>query len=229
MDSNLGVKSVISEAWKILKKDVKFFLILGLILFAGQFLLQLLANWLSDQGYSAMQLTFSLIQWGVQMYVGLIMLLVGIKAVRGESLTFDKILVQDFETIKNYLFVSIVYGLIIFGGVLLLIVPGIIWGLTYGLATYLAADKQLGVKEALSRSKQLTSGNRLKIAAIGLVLLVINILGAIPLGLGVIVTAPLSMLAGAVIYTRLADKNDSKPREQVAKPEIDNQQSQYQI
>ena len=74
-------------------------------------------------------------------------------------------------------------GLIILGMCLLLIVPGIIWGLYYSLFIYVVALRGLSGKQALDYSKAIVKGQWWRVFGY---LLVINLLGAVA---GVIVVA----------------------------------------
>ncbi len=56
------------------------------------------------------------------------------------------------------LWVAVLRVLIVAGGLLLLIVPGIIWGLQYSLATQVAVIEGKRGRDALRRSKELTKG-----------------------------------------------------------------------
>ena len=60
------------------------------------------------------------------------------------------------------LWVAVLRALIIIGGLILLIVPGIIWGLQYSLATQVAVVEGKRGREALRRSKELTKGRMLE-------------------------------------------------------------------
>lgn len=59
----------------------------------------------------------------------------------------------------NYFSTAIVYGLIIFGGILLLIIPGIIWAVMFSLAPLVVIYEKVSTAEALSRSKDLMKGH----------------------------------------------------------------------
>jgi uncharacterized membrane protein len=107
--------------------------------------------------------------------------------------------------------VTIVYGFIVAAGYVLLIVPGVILQLTYSLATFVAIDKGMRVWQAMGESRRLTTGNRWKILQIGLMLALINLGGVLALGIGLLVTIPLSMIAAAVIYTHLSDEGTKQP------------------
>ena len=64
-----------------------------------------------------------------------------------------------YKNIWKYLSISLVVGLIFFGGAILLIIPAFIFGVWYSFSTFLVLDKKLGIKESLKRSKAMVSGN----------------------------------------------------------------------
>jgi len=103
----------------------------------------------------------------------------------------------------KFLLGSILYGLIVLGGTILLIVPGIIWGIQYMFFSYFIIDEDLGPMEALQRSKVITQGAKWDLFLFGLLLAGINLLGALCLLVGLIATIPATMLAFAFAYRRL--------------------------
>lgn len=103
----------------------------------------------------------------------------------------------------SYLLASVLVGLIFAGGLILLIVPGVIWLLTYGWAGFLVADRDLDPVAALKESRRLTVGMRWQLLAFGLLLVGVNLLGALALGVGLLVTVPTSALAAAHVFRRL--------------------------
>jgi uncharacterized membrane protein len=123
-------------------------------------------------------------------------------------------------------------------GLLLLIVPGVIWGITYSFALFGVVDKQMSVKDALAFSKKITEGKKWALFVFGLVLLGINVLGVLCLGVGIIVSVPLSLLMTAIVYDELQPEseelfiNDNPPTQQVVvndDPPVQSSISQYQI
>jgi len=50
-------------------------------------------------------------------------------------------------------------SLIVFGGIILLIVPGIIWGLKYQLSLFAVMDEKLSAREAIRLSGKITKGH----------------------------------------------------------------------
>jgi uncharacterized membrane protein len=103
----------------------------------------------------------------------------------------------------NYLVAEILFGLMLAIGLVLFIVPGIIVAIVFGLYSYVIVDRGAGPIEALSRSAALTKGVRMDLFIFGLLIIGINILGALALLVGLLVTVPISMIAGAYVYRQL--------------------------
>ena len=103
----------------------------------------------------------------------------------------------------KYLGGYILFGLIVVGGLILLIVPGIVWALKFLLWSYLVIDRELGPIEALKKSAALTMGAKWDLFLFGLLLAGINLLGALALLVGLFATIPTSLVAGAHVYRTL--------------------------
>lgn len=112
-------------------------------------------------------------------------------------------LFDEANKIGRYFIASLLYGLIVMAGLLLFIVPGIIWGLKYQFYTYFIVEKNAGIWESMQLSGQATQGNKWTLLGLGIVLFIINLLGAMLLGVGLLVTVPVTMLAGMYAYKTL--------------------------
>ena len=88
-------------------------------------------------------------------------------------------------------------------GMLLLIVPGIILGIRLQMYVWAIVDNHAGPIEALQQSWTMTRGFAWNLLLLNLLLGLINMLGMLALGIGLIVTVPLSMVAWGHAYRRL--------------------------
>jgi uncharacterized membrane protein len=89
--------------------------------------------------------------------------------------------------------------------------------LRFFMATYATIDGA-GFTESFKRSTELTEGHKWNLLGFVLVLFIINILGAIPLGLGLVVTTPITMVAWGHVYEKLKAARHSAPA-----PAVENQ------
>jgi uncharacterized membrane protein len=120
-------------------------------------------------------------------------------------------LFSQYRLFFNYLFASILYNLIVFGGMLLLIVPGIIWGIKFCFFDYFVVDKRLGPIEALKRSSAITRGVKWDLFVFFLMLTGINLLGALCLLIGLFAAIPTTWVAQAFVYRRLLAQTEIAP------------------
>jgi len=95
------------------------------------------------------------------------------------------------------------YTLIVTIGLFLLLVPGIIWAIMFYLAAYLIVDKNIGPVEALKTSVELTRGLKWDLGVFASVILLVNIIGLVCLGVGLLITLPMTMLANVYIYRQV--------------------------
>jgi uncharacterized membrane protein len=108
-----------------------------------------------------------------------------------------------FPLVFKYLFSSILYVLVVFGGMILLIIPGIIWAIKFQFFSYFIVDRGLGPIEALKRSAVITKGVKWDLFVFRLLLMGINLLGVLCLLIGLFATIPMTMVAVAFVYRKL--------------------------
>ena len=100
--------------------------------------------------------------------------------------------------------------LIVFFGLLLLVVPGIVWLIKYQFVFSLIVDKDMGVLEAMKKSSEITKGIKWQLFWFNIVCLGVIILGVLVFGVGIFVAYPVIMLADTFVYRRLLTKLKSK-------------------
>jgi len=108
------------------------------------------------------------------------------------------ILLPNITRTSGFVYAGLIIGLI------LLVVPGIIWAIKYMFFSYLIVDQELGPVEALKRSAEITQGAKWDLLLLGLLLAGINLLGALALLIGLFATVPTAMVATAFAYRKLA-------------------------
>ncbi len=108
-----------------------------------------------------------------------------------------------YMTFLKYWAASLLYGLIVGIGFILLIIPGVIFAIMFQFYSYLIVDKNAGPIEALGKSAAITKGVRWNLFRFGLLLIGINILGAMAFLVGLLISVPTTMLATAYVYRKL--------------------------
>ena len=112
-------------------------------------------------------------------------------------------LFTQYPLFFKYLIGMVLYGLIVFSGTLLLIIPGIIWSLKYWFFDYYIVDQGLGPVKSLKSSSAITKGIKMDLFLFLLLLALMNIAGALLLLIGLFITVPVSMVAAAFVYRKL--------------------------
>ena len=136
----------------------------------------------------------------------LIFVLVSIRIINkekvGYSSLFDGI---TFNMYLNYLAAYILVGLFVIVSFFLLIFPAFIVGSMLSMTPFILADgKEKNFWKAMKMSKKMTYGYKWKIVGFWFVLIGINILDLLALGVGLLVTLPLSLIAIAYVYKHVS-------------------------
>jgi uncharacterized membrane protein len=95
---------------------------------------------------------------------------------------------------------SILFGLAVAVGLLLLIVPGIYIALRYGQFLAAIVDRDLGIFESFNYSSSLTTNNRLLLLGMWILCVLIILAGFIACGVGLIFAIPVVWLTSMVAY-----------------------------
>lgn len=125
-------------------------------------------------------------------------------------------LFSQYRLFFKYLMGSILYGLIVLAGLILLVIPGIIWGIKFQFYSYLIVDKGMGPIEAIKKSGQMTSGVKLNLFLFSLLLGLVNAAGALLLGIGLLWSIPTSWVATAWVYRKLLNQKRGQVRQKKA-------------
>ena len=189
----------INFGWSISKKNVLFFISLFVAIAAIYVVVGLFQIGLSKSAIALFVLSLIRVVIGVVISMGTIKIaleFVDKKNPKISDLFYTK-------SILNYFLVSLIRGIIVFIGFILLVIPGIIFSIKLQFVTYLVVDKKLGALQALSKSWEMTKGVKWNLFLFWLALLGINILGFLFLIIGLVITIPLSMVATAYVYRKL--------------------------
>ena len=137
-----------------------------------------------------------------------------LKAARG-----DKLEIKDmFAAFKNYwnaVLASLFVGVIIIIGLVLLIVPGIIFACKLAFTPYLVVDRKMAVMEAIEESWRMTGGHAWKVFFIGLLAIPICIAGLLCFIVGIIISIMLVGLAFASLYHSVSSSGKASVQEGV--------------
>lgn len=191
--------------WETFKKRPWFFI--------GAFLLYLVASWAInfvsgfivgvDSNHVTGNVVSAVVSFLLDSILGIALIMFTLRIVDSP----ETVTINDAWPPRNYwhyVLVSFLTMLIVGIGIVLLIVPGIIFSLMFMFGGYLVVDRGLTAVDGLKESARITKGHKWQL--LGLVLLgaLLNVLGAIALIIGLLVTVPVTMLAFAHAYRILS-------------------------
>jgi len=204
--------------WNVMKNNLGFFIgfliVAGLIYCVPSIIVKLL-----PKDVFILSIIINIVSLVLQLIIGMGLIRVAIRFCDNEKGEFAD-LFYCFPLFFKYLFSSILYGLIVLGGLILLIVPGIIWGIKFQFFAYFIVDKGCGPMEALKRSSAITMGAKWNLFLFSLLLGLINLVGTLCLLIGLFVTIPVTMVARAFIYRKLLAQTEIVQMSETSSKEI---------
>ena len=106
----------------------------------------------------------------------------------------------------NYVLATLAVGILTVLGLIALIIPGIILILMWLFVKMLIVERDLKPLEAMKESARITKGNRSQLFLLLLLIIIMNIIGALLIGIGLLVTVPITLLSITHAYRLLAAK-----------------------
>lgn len=207
-DFNIG--DLISEAWQR-TKGTKGIIIGGFIVF---YVVLLVASFVFGGIFSLIGLTggeeFGMAAIIAQMLVGIFasalaypfmagINMVGIRRAADQPISFNEIFSHFGRTVP-LLITAVVMMVLVYLGMILLILPGLYLSIAYMLAIPLVVERGLSPWQALEASRKAISQHWFKVFGLFLLLGLIVGLSAIPLGIGLVWTIPLMIIAMGILY-----------------------------
>ncbi len=125
--------------------------------------------------------------------------MVGIRRAAGQPFSFNEIF-SHFGSLVPLLIAAVLMMVLIYLGMILLLIPGIYLAVAYMLAIPLIVERGLSPWQAMEASRKAITQHWFKVFGLFLLLGLIVIVSAIPLGIGLIWSIPLFVMAMGVLY-----------------------------
>ena len=201
---SLSIEEVLSEAWSLisgykLKLNIAVLIYTVIAVVAGLIVggLQVLTG----ENIAAMVLG-ELAYAFVTLPVAMGLFAISLDRASGGDVHNDR-LFQFFPWAMRLLFTTVLMTLLLLIGYLLLILPGIYLSVAYLFAMPLLVREQMGIVQALEASRKSITHRWFTVFGLLVALAVINVVGAIPFGIGLIWTIPLSVIATGLAYQKI--------------------------
>lgn len=199
---SFSMNEAIKFGWNTTKKNLGFLILLE-ILTVGIILILQLGKSTIDKNQAGIIFLASLLVYIIQMGLELGWLNISLKYIKKKQVKLSDLTAQAGQ-LPSYIGAGILYSMIYILGFILLIIPGIIWSIKFQYFGFIILEERLGPIKALKRSAQITRGNKWKLFGFSFILVAINLLGLLCLGVGLLITMPLTMLANTYVYKKLS-------------------------
>jgi hypothetical protein len=195
------VTSYFGTGWRLFKSHASTFVVSMLLLFLSWVVLEIAVVFLHRLGLAVwLLLHLAWLFFFSGMLVGLHVM--ALKSVDGEI----PCIVDLFGSLERgpaYLLALSIYCLAVSGGLVLLIVPGIYLAIRYCLFAQVITDASASALAAPRKAAALAHDNWAPLGALFLIAFLLNIAGMALLGIGLIISFPVSLLAIAGFYRSL--------------------------
>jgi uncharacterized membrane protein len=197
---SIAIGDAINYGWTAYWKNVGPMVLIAIVVIAINIVVGLLAQ---STGSVALQIIIQFIGFLVSMLISLGWIRVSLEVTRGVTPEVGDVF--KFDGYGPYIGASILFALGFYVGLILCIVPGIIFAVAFGFYGFVIAERGegMGVIDSLKESADLTRGNRWQLFGLGIVLLLINFVGAILCGIGLIFTLGITIIAWSYVYRTL--------------------------
>lgn len=198
MDHHFSIEEALKFGWHKTKAHSGLLFQAMLTLFALQVASSIVTRVLE---HTFMGIAASIVLGVVSLFVGVGFTIITLKLAKGESASYADIM-PPVKLVWHYFVANILSGLFIVIGFILLIVPGIYLMLRYSMVRFAIIDG-VGITDSLRRSASLTRGIKWNLLLFFIVIIMLNIVGAILLLVGLLVSVPVTMIAYAHVYQKL--------------------------
>jgi uncharacterized membrane protein len=188
---SVDIGKYLGEGWEIFKKNIGGFIGFTAIIFLVSALAAILPEKARPLGNIASAVLAGPLNAG--------MFIVAFKLIKQRSTTFSDFFL-GFNNFLQFFIANLLMGILVILASFVFVLPGIYLGVAYSFTTALIVDRKFDFWEAMETSRKVITKRWFSFFGFVLVLALINIVGFLLLGVGVLVTAPLTMCAIAAAY-----------------------------
>ncbi|MEM1308270.1 MAG: hypothetical protein AAGF98_02000 [Cyanobacteria bacterium P01_H01_bin.153] len=206
-DYQFKMGDYISRGWEIFKSNALLFIGFTLLVFVGLGIISAIlpyplgsGNWEDGQGGIGIvsSILLNLLIPGIY--------LVAFQIARNRTTAFGDFF-KGFNRALPILLLAFISGFLVFVATLCFLLPGIYLGVAYMFSLPLLLDKNLDFWPAMETSRKLITKKWFSFFGFAIVLGLINLGGLILLGIGLIVTFPLTVCAQVAAYEDIVGLN----------------------
>ncbi|HEY5383172.1 MAG TPA: hypothetical protein VIJ88_01310 [Candidatus Paceibacterota bacterium] len=152
-------------------------------------------------GHTLLGIAATIVLTICSIFLGVGLTVIVLKLARGERASYSDLMPKG-ELVWRFFIAGLLSGIFMAIGLVLLIIPGVYLMLRYSMVRFAVIDGA-SITESLRKSAELTQGVKWHLLGFVLIIIALNIIGALLLLVGLLVTIPVTMLAYAHVYQKL--------------------------
>lgn len=204
--SRFSIGDAISYGWEVMKE--KFWFFAGLLVVTG------IISWIPNiivksmgEEVTAASIIITILGMIINMFISLGLLKIVLNIFDQKEAKISD-LFSCPQLIGRMILASILCGLAVMGGYILLIIPGIILGIRLQFFAYLIVDKNMAAMEALKKSFEMTKGATWDIFLFNVLGMFIGLAGLLCLVVGLFAAMPVIYMAQVYVYRKLLSDDE---------------------
>jgi uncharacterized membrane protein len=192
------ISETVTYSWNATLRNFGPLMLVSLVVFVGNALALLIGSANSTPGF---EIAFNLIAILVDLLLVLGLIRASLDVVQGRRPSVGEVFRP--EGAVPYLVASVLYLVGVYLG-LVLVVPGVVFGVIFQFYGYVVAEHpDVSAVTALRRSAEITKGVRLRLIGLAVVLVLLNVTGALVCLVGLVVSYAITAMALAYTYRLL--------------------------
>jgi uncharacterized membrane protein len=196
------ISDTVTYSWNATLRNFGPLMLVSLVVFVGNALAILIGE---ANGTVGLDLAFNLIAVLVDLLLVLGLIRASLDVVQGRRPSVGEVFRP--EGVGPYLVASIFYLVGVYLGLVVLVLPGVVFGVIFQFYGYVVAEHpDVSAMTALRRSAEITKGTRLRLVGLAGVLFLVNVTGALVCVVGLVVTYAITAIAIAYTYRILTDQ-----------------------
>ena len=201
---NFSITQAINYGWQMTKANLLRVIAVVTFVISIQFLTSFIITLINpDPGLISTGLRLIRTLINTTLTIGLIKFFLTLTLKQTANLT-DLFSGLTLKTFINYCLGSILYSILTILGLIFFIIPGFIIAIGYGFYAFFIIDQNVNPFRAFKDSWQITKNHKAKLLIYTLCLFLLNLLGFLTLGIGLLITLPISITSLTYLYRTLS-------------------------
>ncbi|MCW6035240.1 hypothetical protein K4A83_02995 [Spirulina subsalsa FACHB-351] len=188
---NFQIEDYIKQGWQVFRENTALFITTTFFYLFVLVVIAIIDQSFVTENQGGSSGLSGLLQFFIRIPLEAGFYIIALKTFQGQARSFNDFF-KGFERYFQLVAGGLVSAIFIIIGIILCVIPGIYLAVSYTLVIPLIVDRKLSFWEAMETSRQLVTKNWFSWFSLSICVVVINILGVLACGFGVLVSLPLS-------------------------------------